>query len=607
MSRNIFMSWEPLFLSTAKEQAAHTFQKLLPAHHCCVECYAKVKEDGLYARIYAQSRSTGHREPAYAVDVAIMDESDKEELLRLTFIVPTAEPRSPVESFHAEWNDSLHVYIVRENPTTEIDALDVDVAEIPKPDLLSWAYEAEDEATAPANGPDNRKLTEAESHAVLAQWETVAYEFWRQQRRALEAEVQGWDIHHFNWMGYEVYDYNPTPAAVSLSSILRRPVLLAQRDVMKLEAILKGAAAHVDPVVYMGDKFYTRHGRWNYDRREQEDGTELDPGSMAIYKSPHWAVADGSVAYPTIPARRPTLLGRKERFPKKSYWDEARLRRVAAKQYHALTPSPLRSSMIVDTEDSEASEHSCGSSESVSSRGLSTSSGCSMDTWTSDAPSQGSGIAVFVEDEKTREVVERTKGALDSFEGRGQSTSEGHCHDKYGAYGSNVDREPDTACHEMHDETGTDKWDLCLLAVEVEDEDSAMDAGVDEGPEHYDFLGYDNPWSPAELSRAGNDYAVSDEKDTNGSRDFTPSEAPVIQIAHKRGRCVEDTSGDEVDLCMTDSDEWPTTVRQGDTVTETVEETSHNASHGTRVRYFSFPEPLFTGVSARVQKQAVCA
>lgn len=688
------MSWEPLFLSTAKEQEAHTFQKLLPAHHCYVDSSAKVKETGLYARIYAQLRSTEHQEPAYAVEVAIMDEFDEEELLRLTFIVPTPEPSSPVESFHAEWNDSLHVYIVQENPTTENDALDAEVPEILKPDLFSWADEAEDEATsvtatAPANGQENNgacrpfivdslnatcqpqksnqdeeKLTEAESQAVLAQWETVAYEFWQRHRRTLEAEIQGWDIHHFNWMGYEVYDYNPTPAAVSLFFILSRPKLLAQRDDMRLEAILKRAAAYVDPVVYMGDKrdlqrtgqdlvnavtgqvfkFYTRHGWWKCDRREQEEGTELDQGSMAIYTSPHWAVANGFVAYPTIPARRPTIQGRNERFPKKSYWDEDRLRRVAAKQYHALTPSPLRSSMIVDTEDSEASEHSCispsGSSESVSSRNLSMSSGCSMDTLTSNALSQGSGIAVF-EDEKTRELVERIKGALDSFEGLGQSTSEGHnalsdrfplpCHDNYGVYESDVNGEPDTPYHEMHDETGTDEWDLCLLDVEVEDEDSAMDAGVDESPEYYDFLaGYHNTWSPAELSRpksldkccttsdslsrallkhtwtfsdlrseyskrvsipfsvpqrVDNDYEVSDEEDTNDSRDITPGEAPMIRIPRKRGRCFDDIIRDEVDICTNGSDEWPTTVQQGDSFTETFEETSLDVSQGTICRY----------------------
>ncbi|KAL2006241.1 hypothetical protein VTN00DRAFT_9895 [Thermoascus crustaceus] len=714
MSQSIFMSWEPLFLSTAKEQEAHTFQNLLLAHHCYVDSSAKVKEDGLYARIYAHLRSTEHQEPAYAVEVAVMDEFDEEELLRLTFIVPTPEPSSPVQSFHTKWDDSLHVYIVQENPATENKALDAKLSELLKPDLFSWADEVEDEAssdtdTAPANGQENNgasgpsgpfvvdssnaacqpqqssqdeeKRKEAERQAVLAQWETTAYEFWQQHRRTLEAEIQGRDIHHFNWMGYEVYDYNPTPAAVSLFFILSRPKLLAPRDDMRLEVILRRAAAYIDPVVYMGDKrdlqrtgqdlvnavtgqvfkFYTRHGWWKCDRREQEEGTELDQGSMAIYTSPHWAVANGFIAYPTVPARRLAIQRRKERFPKKSYWDEDRLRRVAAKQYHALTPSPLRFSMSVDTQYGEASEHSCispsGSSQSSSSGNLSTSSGCSMDTLTSDTPSQGSGIAVL-EDEKTRELMDGIKGALDNFESLGQSTSEGYsalsdrfylpCHENYGVYEGDVNGEQDTTYHETHNETGTDEWDLCLLDAEVQDEGTAMDAGVDEGPEYYDSLaGYHNISSPTELARpksldehcttsdslsqallkhtwtfsdlrseysklvsipfvvpqsVDNDYGVSDEEDTNDSRDITPGEAPAIQIPRKRGRCFDDIIGDEVDICTNDSGEWPT-VQQDDSFAKTDDETSLDVSQGTICRYEVASEGDLAAAAPKVKPQ----
>lgn len=664
MSHSISLSWEPLFLSTFERQEARSLPQ---DHHCHVDNAAKVEEDGLYGHIYTHLDSTGHQGPAYAVEAAVMDPSGEEKLLGATFIVPTQEPSSPIKSFRAEWNDSLQVYIVRGNPAIDDEeARAAQVADLLKPEPFSWADDVEDNiledtAASPANGQgnyggsgplivDSSNVTasnpaeeyKARKRELLDKWGVVADEFSWRNDRVLQAESQGWNIHHFNWLGYEVYEYSATPAAVSLWLILSKPKVLRPRDEVRLGVILGRAAEYIDPVVYMGNpadlqrtgqglvnavtgqvfKFYTPHGVWMYDQRDREEATEVDQASIDIYAFPNWVVANGFVANPMVETRfqRPIFENTDtDRDPAKkpwSYWialGENKARRIAAKkQYNVWVPSRLRVSMRVDDQDSEEPERSptscsgsCQSEESG--RNVSTATSCSMDTEISDKPSQGSGAA-SLQDKKTREIVERIRSALDNFENLGQAKDD-----------SSSDRSssPRTDHHEAHDEADTDEWDLCL-DVEVEDEYIAMEAGVDGDPDYDDILadyhiisGTAEPArhksldeccttsdrsSPAHLrhSRTFSDLRsqyskivftpfVVPQRDHEASygedaRDITPGEAPELQIPRKRGRCFDNICGDESGVGENCIAEWPVTVQPDD-------EDPHNVSQATVCRH----------------------
>lgn len=138
-------------------------------------------------------------------------------------------------------------------------------------------------------------------------------------------EVAGESIHHFNWLGSPRYRYSMTPATISLLFLVTAPKIPSAGDEWRLDAIMRRAMHHVDPVMVVLEngcedfkrkgsdlvrwatgrayKFYSPHGNWRRDPQERDDSTELDIGNVDHYTENTLAFGNGFVRDYTIRSR----------------------------------------------------------------------------------------------------------------------------------------------------------------------------------------------------------------------------------------------------------------------------------------------------------------
>lgn len=138
-------------------------------------------------------------------------------------------------------------------------------------------------------------------------------------------EVAGESIHHFNWLGSPRYEYSSTPPAISLLFLFAAPKIPEPGDEWRLDAIMRRAMRHVDPVVLHPEngredfrprgselvrwatgrvfKFYSPHGNWQTDRDDIADGTIMDTGNVDMYIGSTLKFGNGYVRDHTIRSR----------------------------------------------------------------------------------------------------------------------------------------------------------------------------------------------------------------------------------------------------------------------------------------------------------------
>lgn len=185
------------------------------------------------------------------------------------------------------------------------------------------------------------------------------------------AEDSEFRAHHFNWMGCPVYQHSSTPPAVSLAFMLADPKIPRPSDEFRMQAILGCGTTFIDPVMVHIDevgeelfqlrgselvracagrvlKYYTAHGQWVTDTREETGQTTLDDGSFLDYVAPGLAIGNGFVDTSPIRSRAEW---------KQCQEDLARSRVFSTGKLRGWkpNPSPLRVSMtIADLEAEEA-------------------------------------------------------------------------------------------------------------------------------------------------------------------------------------------------------------------------------------------------------------
>lgn len=138
-------------------------------------------------------------------------------------------------------------------------------------------------------------------------------------------EAAGESIHHFNWLGTPRYEYSSTPPTISLLFLFTAPKIPKQGDEWRLDAIMRTAMRHVDPVVLHPEngpedfrlrgselvrwakgrafKFYSPHGNWKTDRDDIADGTIMDTGNIDMYMGSPLHFGNGYVRDHTIRSR----------------------------------------------------------------------------------------------------------------------------------------------------------------------------------------------------------------------------------------------------------------------------------------------------------------
>lgn len=171
--------------------------------------------------------------------------------------------------------------------------------------------------------------------------------------------------HHFNWMGNPVYLHSSTPPTESLALILSDPKIPQQSDEHRMQAILSCAFTFLDPVVVnlydehedsflqmRGSKlvqaakgrvfkYYTPHGQWTGDSRDQAGETALDNVNLGTYYcNPDVAIGNGLIETSVLPSR----VQYRER------QDELAVRHHPNRKHSEWQPSPsrLRESMTIE-------------------------------------------------------------------------------------------------------------------------------------------------------------------------------------------------------------------------------------------------------------------
>lgn len=181
-------------------------------------------------------------------------------------------------------------------------------------------------------------------------------------------------VHHFNWMGNPVYQHSSTPPTESLALILSEPKISQHSDEHRMQAILGCAFTFLDPVVvnlYDGHedsllqmrgsklvqaangrvfKYYTLHGQWTGDNRDQAGETALDDANPSTYYcNPDVAIGNGFVETSVLPSRMQYRERQDELavqyYPnrKQNWWQPtpSRLRESMTIEQTPVSPSPV--------------------------------------------------------------------------------------------------------------------------------------------------------------------------------------------------------------------------------------------------------------------------
>lgn len=192
--------------------------------------------------------------------------------------------------------------------------------EQPSPTTVETLFDASDDAVACSENdtcPEDHTCPEDCTCWYCGTERDVDGTFsWRQL-----ATQQDETIHHFNWKGEAVYKRSATTPEESLTAILARPKLAAQKENYRVQAILNRAYQYVDPVVVNREEhdeamlhmkgsslanwaagraqiMYTPHGTW----AEDDDRCSIrDEGDISSYEDPTLAVGNGFVDNDDIP------------------------------------------------------------------------------------------------------------------------------------------------------------------------------------------------------------------------------------------------------------------------------------------------------------------
>ena len=237
--------------------------------------------------------------------------------------------------------------------------------------------QAPEEDTRAANGPlivngavnmtgEEDSDTDSETAGEIESMQLAVNAEFAHRRACLQADVDG-AIHHFNWSGYPVYGYNPTPPTVSLLFLLADPKVPPPGHEWRYDSIMRRASVFVDPViVYLENgwrdlclrgfdlvqratgrvfKFYSPHGYWQDDPQDLAEYSVLDDGDLANYASNNLAAANGFIEQFSIRSRAQWQWSRDESF----YLARKELK--SRRKCFWPSPSPLRQSTTPDEFD----------------------------------------------------------------------------------------------------------------------------------------------------------------------------------------------------------------------------------------------------------------
>ncbi|KAE8378753.1 hypothetical protein BDV26DRAFT_291877 [Aspergillus bertholletiae] len=187
-------------------------------------------------------------------------------------------------------------------------------------------------------------------------------------------------IHHFNWLGYPIYESSGTSPAISLLFQLADPKTPSPRDELRFQSVFARAMRFVDPVIVELEKgledlerqgldlvrwatgrvtrFYSLHGRWTEDRVEWDECKYPDEGTLALYQSGSVACGNGFISLCNIRSRHQWgshKIRLQEKYEKtcRDKPDNFNARR----QCNTYKPSLLRQSMKLGSFERTAEDH----------------------------------------------------------------------------------------------------------------------------------------------------------------------------------------------------------------------------------------------------------
>ncbi|EGD88825.2 uncharacterized protein TERG_05074 [Trichophyton rubrum CBS 118892] len=113
MAHENHIDWRPLTQKVLEKWALASGPELPEPRHCTISSPSRLRESGPYAVAYFYLVTAAEPGPWYVIESALWDTEKNFKLREATFIVPCRDPPSASHPFVCEWDNGLHVYIVR--------------------------------------------------------------------------------------------------------------------------------------------------------------------------------------------------------------------------------------------------------------------------------------------------------------------------------------------------------------------------------------------------------------------------------------------------------------------------------------------------------------
>ncbi|EGE02316.1 hypothetical protein TEQG_01354 [Trichophyton equinum CBS 127.97] len=113
MAHENHIDWQPFTQKVLEKWALASGPELPEPRHCTISAPSRLRESGPYAVAYFYLVTAAEPGPWYVLESALWDTEKNFKLREATFIVPCRDPPSASHPFVCEWDDGLHVYIVR--------------------------------------------------------------------------------------------------------------------------------------------------------------------------------------------------------------------------------------------------------------------------------------------------------------------------------------------------------------------------------------------------------------------------------------------------------------------------------------------------------------
>ncbi|DAA72949.1 TPA_exp: Uncharacterized protein A8136_4874 [Trichophyton benhamiae CBS 112371] len=113
MAHENHIDWRPFTKKVLEKWAFASGPELPEPRHCTISSPSRLRESGPYAVAYFYLVTEAEPGPWYVIESTLWDTEKNFKLREATFIVPCRDPPSASHPFVCEWDDGLHVYIVR--------------------------------------------------------------------------------------------------------------------------------------------------------------------------------------------------------------------------------------------------------------------------------------------------------------------------------------------------------------------------------------------------------------------------------------------------------------------------------------------------------------